>query len=129
MTNSKKSNTAAIHVKLINTKGQSSLVEYMEDEVRHRVYVPADSVVNGQVSDVIISRGIPYGYPWEEMSFTVGGTHLTEQLHAQELWTIDDVLKNPKKLRSALNAVTTAQLSEILTIAHREKKGVTNDPR
>lgn len=126
---SKKPTIQNISVNLLNTKGQSSLVEYVENDVRRRVYIPADLVKDGFVSSQELSRGIPYGYPWEEISFNVGGVHLAEQMQAQGLWTIEDVLKNPKKLRSALNAVVTAQLSEILTIAHREKKGVTNEPR
>jgi hypothetical protein len=126
MTNKKQTNTAAAHVdvKLLNTKGASSLVEYEEDGIRKRVYVPAGSIKNDQVQEMIISRGIPYGHPWEEIEFKVGGPALAEALHKADLWTIEDVLKNPKKLRLALQSTLTEQLSEILTIAYGEKKGV-----
>jgi hypothetical protein len=119
-----KLNNTATHVKLINTKGASSLVEFEEDGITRRVYVPAGSVKDDLVLTVIISRGIPYGHPWEELDFTVGGAALSEAMHKADLWTIEDVMKNPKKLRLAIQSTITSQMSEILTIAYGEKKGV-----
>lgn len=111
-------------VRLIRTKGSSSLIEYKDGEIKRRVFIPASELIDDQVSAEVLSRAIPYSYPWEEIEFTVGGAGLAEQLHRLDLWTVDDVLKYPQKLRSALQATITSQLSEILTIAHGEKKGV-----
>lgn len=124
MTKKSNSNNTAVNVRLINAKGQSSLVEYVDGEIRRRVYVPSISVKDGQVSAEDLNRGIPYGYPLEEIEFTVGGAGLAEALHKMNLWTIEDVLKSPQKLRSALQATIASQLSGILQIAHGEKKGV-----
>jgi hypothetical protein len=112
--------------RVIKTKGASSLVEYVDNDVRKRVYIPSSEIVDGQVSNVIISRGIPYSYPFEEIEFTVRGADLAEAFHLLDLWTIEDVLKNPKKLRSALQATIASQLAKILKIAHGEKKGANN---
>lgn len=120
-------NTTA--VRLIISKGASSLVEFKDGELLKRVFVPSDTVKDGQCSEVILNRGIPYGHPWEDLEFTIGGPALAEALHKADLWTIEDVLKNPKKLRSALQATITSQLSEILTIAYGEKKGVNEHER
>jgi hypothetical protein len=127
MTNKKQSDTTALPVKLINTKGQSSLVEFEDNGVRRRVFIPSDQLIDGKVSNVIISRAIPFGYPWEEIQFTVGGADLAAALHKLDLWTIEDVLKYPKKLRSALETTLASQLKKILEISHGEKKGVNND--
>lgn len=112
--------------RLIKAKGASSLVEYVDHGVRRRVYIPSSALINGQVSSEIISRGIPNSYPFEELEFTVRGADLAEAFHLLDLWTVEDVLKNPKKLRSALQATIASQLANILKLAHGEKKGVNN---
>ena len=71
-----------IAVKIINVKGDSALVEYEGT----RVYVPASSVKDGEISPVTLKRGIPYGVPFEELS-----PELAESLHDIGVWTARDL--------------------------------------
>lgn len=109
-------------IKVIQSKGQSTLVEFIHDGVSIRKFVPSDEVINGMVADQVLERAIPYGYPWSEISLTFDANMFEREMHNRELWTIEEALRNPKKLKSAIDATLASQLSSVLQIAHSEKK-------
>jgi hypothetical protein len=116
-------------VTIIRTKESSTLVQYVEDGVLSRKYVPTVEVVDSMVADEILARGIPYGYTWEDVELKFDMLKFVNELHNSDAWTIDDVLKSPQKLWSALRAALADSLSNILDVARKEKKGVVKNGR
>jgi len=111
-------------VTTIRTKGNSALVQYVDDGVLTRKYVPAAKVSDGLVPDEVLEQGIAYGYPWEEVELEFDSHQLADEMHQVDLWTVEEVLRNPQKVQAALNAILANGLSKILDIARNEKKGV-----
>ena len=74
-------------VRVVATKGGSSLVEWGEC----RAYVPASSVKGDAVSDLTLSRGIPYGVPWDDLA-----EGLAAKMHGVGIWTTDDLAHNAR---------------------------------
>lgn len=109
-------------VTLVNRKGKSVLVEYVEAGAVHRRYVPIVEVHDGAVENEVLERGIVYGFPWEEIELKFNADRFAKEMHDVGIWTIEDALLNPKNLWSALRATLAENLTEILTIASGEKK-------
>ncbi len=110
-------------VTLVRLKNNSALVEYVEDGAIIRKYVPADKLENNFVPEEVLQQGIPYGYPWEEISITFDSRKFADELHKVGIWTTDDALKSPQKLWSALRAALADNITNILTVASQERKG------
>lgn len=108
-------------VKIIIQKGDSALVEYITDGVLLRKYVPVGEVNNNFVKDEVLSAGIPYGFPWGEISVSLDAQKFENEMHQVGLWTTEDLLKSPQKVWSALRATFADNVSEILDIAKSEK--------
>lgn len=86
--------------------------------------MPSPSVNNGYVMENVIDQGIPYGYPWEDLSMTFDAEKLANELHQAGVWTAEDALKFPQKVSAALNATYADNIKQVLEIAQAEKKGV-----
>lgn len=76
-----------VEVRVVGTKGKSSLVEYGME----RGYVPASSVRDGKISAVMLKRAVPYGVPWEKLD---GG--LGEDLKKAGIWTKEDLSRDQR---------------------------------
>lgn len=112
-----------ILVKTIKVKSSSALVEYVSDGKVQRKYIPSDQISEiGAVSDVVLEQGIPYGYPWEEITVTFDSERFANELHNVNVWTIEDALKSPLKVWAALNATLADGINSILQTASHEKK-------
>lgn len=110
-------------VTILSSKGASTLVEYLNaDGVLQRKYVPANKVLEEFVSDEILERGISYGFPWEEIVINFDMSQFAVEMHNAELWTVEDVLRAPKKLTGVLRKIFEASFKTILETAFREKK-------
>ena len=94
-------------VRVVGTKGGSSLVEWGE----RRAYVPAGAVKDGNVSDLTLQRGVPYGVPWDDLA-----EGLAAKMHAVGIWTKEDMARNARL------GFETAGLSlgALNTFAHKE---------
>jgi len=109
-------------VTVLSSKGASTLVEYMLDGVLQRKYVPTNKVLNQFVSDEVLARGIPYGFPWEEIVISFDMQQFANEMHNAELWTVEDVLKSPKKISGVLRKIFEDSFRTVLETAVREKK-------
>lgn len=119
----KKIQGALTLVTVLSSKGESTLVEYFDtDGVLQRRYVPTKKVLDQFVSDDVLERGIPYGYPWEEILINFDMSKFAREMHNAELWTVEDVLRAPKKLTGVLRKVFEESFKTILETALREKK-------
>lgn len=110
-------------VTILDSKGASTLVEYLNaDGVLCRKYVPSAKVENQLVADEILDRGIPYGFPWEEIVVSFDMAKFSQEMHNAELWTIEDVLRSPKKLTGVLRKIFEEPFKQVLQTALQEKK-------
>ena len=111
-------------VTIIRKKGNSILVQYVEEEILTRKFVPAEEVDGVFVATSVLAQGIPYGYPWEDAEMKFDSRKFANELHNLEVWTVQDALKSPQKLWSALRTALADNLSMMLEIAKNESKGV-----
>jgi hypothetical protein len=118
----KKIQGASTLVTVLSTKGASTLVEYLKDGVVHRKYVPTTKVSNQFVADEVLARGIPYGFPWEEIEISFDMRQFAIEMHNVDLWTVEDVLKAPKKVTGVLRKIFEQSFKAVLEAAVQEKK-------
>lgn len=118
----KKIQGATTLVTVISSKGASTLVEYLEDGILRRKYVPADKVLDGFVADDVLERAIPHGFPWEEVEIKFDMQQFAIEMHNAGLWTVADVLREPKTLTGVLRKIFEASFKAVLETASREKK-------
>jgi hypothetical protein len=114
-------------VNVVSKKGETVLVEYMQDGKSERKYIPANELGDGHVLDNVLHQGIPYGYPFEEIYLTFDSQKFANELHQVGVWTVEDTLKYPQKLWSALNATFADSISKILATALHEKRSKHHD--
>jgi hypothetical protein len=117
-----KANDILVPVKVIKDAGKSVLVEYVEDGMLIRKTVPAHMIRNNQVYTEVLSQGIPYGYPFEEIGIEFNAQKFANELHNLNIWNVEDLLNNPRSVLSALNAGFAVNIAKILEIANIEKK-------
>lgn len=118
----KKIQGAKTIVTILETKGKSTLVEYMVDEMLYRKYVPTEKVLANFVEDEVLASGINYGFPWEEMDIKFDMRRFAIEMQNAELWTAQDVLKSPQKLTGVLRKVFEEDFKAILQTAVQEQK-------
>lgn len=117
-----KANDILVPVKIIKDAGKSVLVEYVDDGQLMRKTVPAHMIRNNQVYTEVLSQGIPFGYPWEEIEIEFNAQKFANELHNLNIWNVEDLLNNPRSVLSALNAGFAGNIAKILDIAKIEKK-------
>ena len=103
-------------MKTIKQQGYSKLVEYEEDNKIKRVVLPTDE----DNPDLGIPHGLPFadllqGHVCEGMA-----QRIEDELHRSNIWTAQDVLKNPATVQGAILAAYAIDYSFILQLAKKE---------
>lgn len=110
-------------VTIIRTSGKSALVQYVAGGELSRKFIPSSEVVGNFVSDDVLEYGIQYGFPWGDIELKFDTACFANEMRNLDLWTVQDVMRSPQKLWSALRAALSDNLSNILEIAKNETKG------
>lgn len=119
----KKIQGALTVVTLIGQKGASALVEFLDaNGVLCRKYVPLAKIENSMVADETLAAGIPYGIAWNEISLEFDAEKFAVEMHNADLWTANDVLRNPKKVSAVLRKILESGLKELLEMSRQEEK-------
>lgn len=112
-----------MNIILIQTSGQSALVEWQDANGTQRAFVPIDLVKDANVSYDVLQQGIPFGEPWETFQLgTVGAERIAESLRQRGIWTYSDVRQRIQDVKAALQDAYSADLKIILELA-RTKGG------
>jgi hypothetical protein len=91
-----------ITVKVLETRGESSLVEWNERGIVHRGYIPNDLIHDDKAMVDVLANALPYGF--DPMSIDL--RKLTERLHLRDVWTLVDLQqKRNCVIRSLLEAM------------------------
>ena len=122
-----KTTSEAIRVDVISIKGESVLVQFVDDGKLLRRYVPASKLAilkndatHGLVHASVLSYAIPYGFAWEDVTLEFDTIKFANELRNLGIWTAADALKNPNGLWSALRAGLADTLSKILVEARND---------
>jgi len=93
-------------VKIVETQGQSALVQYEDGDTLHRRYVPVKEIKRGKVEDEVLAAGIQYGIDWESRLDLSGLTPLAvdRALKEKGIWTTEDLFA---KDRAIIRIATT----------------------
>ena len=115
---------AEVAVKVLKTEGASSLVEWVADGAAQRVFVPAAKVKGGVVAENVLSKGVPYGVPWGDIKLPALdiAAALEKALHNAGIWTAEDLSKNQRAARGAVQAALQLHLGAVNSFA-KEKGG------
>ena len=116
-----------IEVKVIRSKGLSTLVEWNDSGRFRRTIVPRNEVLEGEnkkdyVEEDSLDMGIPHGVNWEarvRKSFIITGAKVAEQLEVLGIWTKEDYEKNPSVVQSAVLGAAREILTELYAIVHK----------
>ncbi len=92
-------------VKVIATKDNSSLVEYMDEfGMLQRVTILTKNIDEGEIVKLSkLTHGLPYGIDWEEMKLPiVTSKDLSRELRNRGIWTADDARRRSQDVRGAV---------------------------
>lgn len=110
-------------VKVVCYQGRAALVECVDNGVPRRFVVPREMVEGGSVSPELITLGIEYGVPWEELwSPQVTPEAVATALRQRGIWTVEDLRQAPGKAVAALQSVYGLDFSTLLSLAGRTAK-------
>jgi hypothetical protein len=106
-----------IHARVVHSKGQTDLVEWVENGEAKRGYIPKTETWEGEIDKDILDAATPYGIPFEkylEIPKVTAGD-IIRSLHNNGIWTSEDLIKHQREALGAIQAVylvTLAALNE-----------------
>lgn len=120
-----------MQVHVLEQRGQSALVEWMDAAGAHRVFVPADALTFVASEDSAISRahagyavlqaGIPFGDAWELLPLgRSGAEQVAAALRSRGIWTKEDARTRTAQVRAALAEAYSGDLKVILEFARQD---------
>ena len=111
-----------IDVKVINSRGQSALVEYIENGRLKRKTVPVKDVIDNQVNKYNLNLGISYGIEWSKLvKLNATPEQLEQNLRNAGIWTKEDALNNAQIVQGVLQKTYGIDYAAILRIAKEAK--------
>ena len=92
-----------IEVNVVSVSDKTSLVAYVDRDVLRKVYIPTSKISTGKVEEQFLTKGVPYGLPWEEIELPeITADGLAEALRNRNIWTAEQSRDNPNGLRAAI---------------------------
>lgn len=120
-----------VKVNVIRRKGQSALVQFVDDDGLQRIELPSSSVgEDGLVDELELGMGMPYGLRWEEIvQFSVTPEMLADELRRRGIWTLDNLMVNMQGAVGAFQAIYGVDASRLLKRArqYQKNRGGTHD--
>lgn len=107
-------------VNVINSRGKSAIVEWVEDGKAFRKIVPTKDIKDGSVEEKTLDKCPDYGISWsKEVRMSASSEDLEKELHNAGIWTAEDALRNAKAIIGALNAAYKTDLASIIGAAKK----------
>jgi len=105
-------------VRVIEDRGKSAVVEFVEEGKVARKVIPRDAIKIGaeglEVKRRDLKLGADYGHPWREVKLKASSKDLEDELYRRGIWTGDDAARNPGGVQAALMAVYGVDLAAVL---------------
>jgi hypothetical protein len=107
-------------VNVINSRGKSAVVEWVEDGKAFRKVVPLKDIKDGSVEEKTLGKCPDYGIAWsKEVELKASSEDLEKELHNAGVWTAEDALRNARAIIGALNAAYKTDLASIIGAAKK----------
>lgn len=92
-------------VKVIYEKGKTVLVEWFDDGMPVRGWLPWNKVNSGVVETRELDWAQPYGLPWEDLiELRATPREMAKSLRNRGIWTIEDIRAQPDATLGAIMA-------------------------
>lgn len=115
-----------VQAKVITTERGLTLVEWLDGEYPNRAWVTPDQITDGAGRHLTVFHpegGIPYGVDWSELtSGMLNTTEIERRLHQANIWTVEDLQRQPNVALGVIRAVAGDVLQELLTSARALQK-------
>lgn len=116
--------TQQIAVRVVQRRGESALVEWLDGEQQIRATIPVTAVVDDLVAEDVLAAGIPYGVPWGELvQLTATPEAVQAELYRVGVWTVEDLRRNPQLALGALQRVYGVDLAALMRAAKEYESG------
>lgn len=113
-----------IKVRVVQRRGESALVEWLDGEQQQRATIPVTAVVDNQVANEVLLAGVPYGVPWAELvQLTATPAAVQAELYRVGVWSVDALRRNPQLALGALQRVYGTDLSALMRAAKEYESG------
>lgn len=112
-----------MNVKVVSKRGQSALVEYLDNGRLKRATIPASDISDeGTVVAYKLRMGVPYGLEWSKLvKLQATAEDLEQNLRNRGIWTGQDALTNVQAVLGAIQATYKIDLGTLLNIAKEAK--------
>lgn len=110
-----------MQTRVIRTENENSLVEFEEDGLLQRVWIPSKELnKNAKASKEVLAKGMPYGVPFEHLiKIELTAEALATHLRRAGIWTKHDAQTKPQLVVSALQRAYGVELSKIREISDK----------
>lgn len=100
-------------VKIIQERKGSAIIEWVDNNEVRRSIIPTAELVGNECA--YPERGIPYGIDFADLiTIEVTPQDIQRSLNNAGIWTVDDLLHNPREVQGAINAAYGAVLNNLL---------------
>lgn len=113
-----------VKVRVVQRRGESALVEWLDGEQQQRATIPVTAVVDDHVAEDVLLAGVPYGAPWAELvQLTATPAAVQAELYRVGVWTVDDLRQKPQLALGALQRVYGTDLAALMRAAKEYESG------
>jgi len=104
----------------------TKLVEWQDDGIIQRGWVPADAVdADLHVADIVLKRAAPYGLPLHRIlqRVVIDPEQLADAMHRRGLWTKEELLRNANAIAQAILSSCGTSASRVQTLVREYEVG------
>ena len=104
-----------VDVTIVESKGESALVEWTCDNMPKRAYVPVANISNSKCAQAALDAGISYGERWEDFfpDVYVTSENIADALRKAGFWTVQDVESKFKRAQSVADLLTGVNVARL----------------
>lgn len=107
-------------IKVIQARGESAVVEWVEDGKVFRKIAPVKKINDEQIEEKVLDKCPDYGVAWaKEIELSASPEDMEKALHNAGIWTAEDALRNSRAIIGALNAAYKTDLASIINAAKK----------
>lgn len=109
-------------VRVIETRGSSSLVEWLDKLGPRRRYVPAECVdASSRIKASDLQAGLPYGTPWElYQPEAINPAELAKELRASGIWNRQDLMLHSQRAKVIVLKLASLMFADLIKFSEEK---------
>ena len=112
-----------VRVNVISRNHSGALVEFVEGQAVRRKTVAAAALDGEKIAQDDLDMGVPYGIPWADLvQATVTPATIEKALHNAGVWTLEDLISNPRRAIGALQSAYGLDIAALIRAANEYLK-------